>query len=96
MKNLEDCDWKKIVVRNTTKGKLTGEYRFARIFIWNKSLDQIESRTLVIRRTMPAKNTTEIKYSFTNANLEQYTQEGLAYMQAHGFIAHLQYHIKGD
>ena len=33
MKNLVDCDWKKIVVRNTTKGKLTEEYHFARVFI---------------------------------------------------------------
>jgi len=86
MKNLEDCDWKKIVVRNTAKGKLTGEYHFARVYIWNRSLDQIETRMLVIRRTMSAKNTAEIKYSFTNANLEQYTQEGLAYMQAQRFF----------
>jgi hypothetical protein len=46
MKNFEECDWKKIVVRNTAK----------------------------------------IKYSFTNANLQQYTHEGLAYMQAQRFF----------
>ena len=74
------------MVRNTAKGKLTGEYHFARVFIWNKSVDQIETRTLVIRRTMTAKNTAEIKYSFTNANLEQYTLEGLAYKQAQRFF----------
>jgi SRSO17 transposase len=86
MKNLEDCDCKKIVVRNTAKGKLTGEYHFAKVFIWNKSVDQIESRMLVISRTMSAKNTVEIKYSFTNANPEQYTHEALAYMQAQRFF----------
>jgi SRSO17 transposase len=86
MKNLENCDWKKIVVRNTAKGKLTGEYHFVRVFIWNKSLDQVEPRMLIIRRTMSSKNTAEIKYSFTNANLEQYTHEALAYMQAQRFF----------
>jgi len=86
MKNLKDYDWKKIVVRNTTKGKLTGEYHFARVFIWNKSLEQIEPRMLIIRKTISAKNAVEIKYSFTNANLEQYTHEALAYMQAQRFF----------
>lgn len=86
MKSLEDYDWKKIVVRNTAKGKLTGEYHFARVFIWNKSLNQIEPRMLIIRKTISAKNAVEIKYSFTNANLEQYTHEALAYMQAQRFF----------
>ena len=35
---------------------------------------------------MSAKNTVEIKYSFTNANLEQYTHQSLAYMQAQRFF----------
>lgn len=41
---------------------------------------------LVIRKTMSAKNTVEIKYSFTNANLEQYTHQALAYIQAQRFF----------
>lgn len=86
MENLESTDWKKIQVRNTTKGKLTGEYHFVRVFIWNKSINQIESRMLIIRKTMSAKNTVELKYSFTNANLEQYTHQALAYMQAQRFF----------
>lgn len=86
MENLQSQNWEKIQVRNTTKGKLTGEYHFARVFIWNKSINQIEPRLLVIRKTMSAKNTIEIKYSFTNANLEQYTHQALAYMQAQRFF----------
>jgi SRSO17 transposase len=86
MKNLEECDWENLEVRNTAKGKLTGEYHFARVFIWDKSLGQIQPRMLVIRKTMSAKNGVEIKYSFTNANLEQYTHEALAYMQAQRFF----------
>lgn len=86
IENLLSEDWEKIQVRNTTKGKLTGEYHFVRVYIWNKSINQIESRMLVIRKTMSAKNTVEIKYSFTNANLEQYTHQALAYMQAQRFF----------
>ncbi len=86
MKSLQDTDWIKIEVRNTAKGKLTGEYHFVRVYIWNKYSDLIEPRMLVIRKTMSAKNTAEIKYSFTNANLEQYTHEALAYMQAQRFF----------
>lgn len=86
MESLQSADWEKIQVRNTTKGKLTGEYHFVRVFIWNKIINQIEPRMLVIRKTMSAKNTIEIKYSFTNANLEQYTHQALAYMQAQRFF----------
>lgn len=86
MENLQPGDWEKIKVRNTTKGKLTGEYHFARVFIWNKNINEIEPRMLVIRKTKSAKNTIEIKYSFTNANLEQYTHQALAYMQAQRFF----------
>lgn len=86
MESLGPGDWEKIQVRNTTKGKLTGEYHFARVFIWNKSINQVEPRMLVIRKTKSAKNTVEIKYSFTNANLGQYTHQALAYMQAQRFF----------
>jgi SRSO17 transposase len=86
MKNLQNIDWQEIEVRNTTKGKLKGEYHFAKVFIWDKNLDLIEPRMLVIRKTISDKNTVEIKYSFTNANLEQYTHKALAYMQAQRFF----------
>jgi SRSO17 transposase len=86
MESLQPNDWQKIEVRNTTKGKLTGEYHFARVYIWDKNLDLVEPRMLVIRKTMSDKNTVEIKYSFTNANLEQYTPKALAYMQAQRFF----------
>lgn len=79
-------DWQLLTVRNTTKGKLRGEYHFANIFIWNKGLNQIEPRLLVIRKSTSSKGTVEIKYSFTNANLDQYTPEALAYMQAERFF----------
>jgi hypothetical protein len=89
LKTLKSSDWQTLTVRNTTKGKLIGEYHFADVFIWNKGSNQIETRLLVIRKTKSGKGTFDIKYSFTNANLEQYTPEGLAYMQAERyFIEH--------
>jgi SRSO17 transposase len=65
---------------------LIGYYHFAKVFIWNKTINAIEQRMLVIRKTITKENGLEIKYSFTNANLEQYTQEVIAYMQAQRFF----------
>ncbi len=86
MESLQAGDWEMIHVRNTTKGKLKGKYHFARVFVWDKSLNLIEPRLLVIRKTVSGKNKVEIKYSFTNAPLEQYTRKALAYMQAQRFF----------
>ena len=86
MDTLEAQQWKKLTVRNTTKGKLTGYYHFAKVFVWNKAIDRIEQRLLVIRKTFTSNNELEIKFSFSNANLEQYTPEVVAYMQAQRFF----------
>jgi len=89
LRTLQSANWQTLKVRNTTKGLLIGKYHFVKVFIWNKGANQIEPRILVIRKTKSGKRTVEIKYSFTNANLEQYTPEGLAYMQAERyFIEH--------
>lgn len=86
IKSLGADKWKTLKVRNTTKGVLTGKYHFVKVFIWNKSSDQVEPRMLMIRRTQSSKGSEEIKYSFTNGNLDQYTPEVLAYMQAERFF----------
>lgn len=83
---LTDDDWSTLTVRNTAKGKLKGDYHFAVVYIWDKGINSIEQRLLVIRRTKSKEGTIEIKYSFTNANLEQYSPESLAYMQAQRFF----------
>jgi len=85
-KTLQSTDWQTLKVRNTAKGKLTGQYHFAKTFVWNKSTNQIESRMLVIRKIKSGKKKVEVKYSFTNANLDQYTHEALAYMQVQRFF----------
>jgi len=86
MNTLAEYQWQKLTVRNTTKGKLTGYYHFVRVYIWNKTTDRIEQRLLVIRKTFTTNNELEIKFSFTNANLEQYSSEVIAYMQAQRFF----------
>jgi len=85
-KALSCNDWEMITVRNTAKGTLKCHYHFAKVFIWNKTRNKIEPRLLVIRKTKSGKNTIEVKYSFTNANLEQYTTKGIAYMQAQRYF----------
>jgi len=86
LKMLTADDWSTLTVRNTAKGKLKGDYHFAKVYIWDKNINQVEQRVLVIRRTKSKEGTIEIKYSFTNANLDQYTPESLAYMQAQRFF----------
>lgn len=78
-------DWKEIKVRNTAKGTLKGKYHFCNVYVYNKTRNTFENRLLVIRK-VKTKNGVEIKYSFTNANLAQYTEKGIAYMQAQRFF----------
>ncbi len=84
-KALKKEDWAEIKVRNTAKGKLKGMYHFCPVFVLNKTRCSIEKRLLVIRKTKTKKGE-EIKYSFTNANLVQYTEKALAYMQVQRFF----------
>ena len=86
MSELEASDWLPLEVRNTAKGKLKGDYHFRSVYIFDEENHRMLRRLLVIRRTVTKKGTYEYKYSFTNANQEQYTQEGIAYMQAQRFF----------
>jgi SRSO17 transposase len=86
MSELSKDDWTHLEVRNTAKGKLTGDYHFRTVYIWDEENHRMLRRLLVIRRTLTKKGDYEYKYSFTNANLEQYTKEGIAYMQAQRFF----------
>lgn len=84
-KSLKANNWQKINVRNTTKGTLSNFYHFAKVYVWNKETNAIENRLLVIKKTKK-KNKAELKYSFTNAEMEQYTGKAIAYMQAQRFF----------
>jgi SRSO17 transposase len=86
MLELTQEDWQHLEVRNTAKGKLRGDYHFRTVYIWDEENHRMLRRLLVIRRTTTKKGDYEYKYSFTNANLEQYTEQGIAYMQAQRFF----------
>jgi SRSO17 transposase len=84
-RDLQVHQWQKIKARNTAKGTLADLYHFARVYVWNKETNDIENRLLVIRKTK-TKSGEEIKYSFTNAEMAQYTEKAIAYMQAQRFF----------
>ncbi len=86
MSGLEEKDWQSIEVRNTSKGVLKGGYHFRKVYIFDQDNCRMLRRLLVIRRTKNSKGDWEYKYSFTNANLEQYTEKGIVYMQAQRFF----------
>ena len=86
MSELPETDWLHLEVRNTAKGILKGDYHFQKVYIWDEENHRMLRRLLVIRRTLTEKGAYEYKYSFTNANLDQYTENGIAYMQAQRFF----------
>ena len=89
LSTLKGKDWQELKVRNTAKGVLKADYHFVRAWIWDKRTHEPERRLLMIRKNRSKKGSIDIKYSFTNANLDQYKPEGLAYMQAERyFIEH--------
>ena len=84
-KELKQKDWEKLNVRNTAKGKLKGWYHFHQVWVENKVRGSFEKRLLVIRKVQTKKGF-EIKFSFTNTDLVQYTEKGIALMQAQRFF----------
>jgi SRSO17 transposase len=86
MAELEERDWRRVEVRNTTKGILKADYHFRTVYVFDEEHGRMLRRLLVIRRTRTRKGDYEYKYSFTNANLDQYTEKGIAYMQAQRFF----------
>ena len=86
MSELSEKEWMELKVRNTTKGKLKGSYHFRTVYILDQENLRMLRRLLVIRRTTTPKGELEYRYSFTNANLEQYTPKAIAYMQAQRFF----------
>lgn len=85
MKSLGSKDWEKINIRHSAKGVLKGEFHFKTVYIWDKNINSVEERLLVISKRK-TRDGEDIKYSFTNASLAQYTEQVLAYMQAQRFF----------
>ncbi len=86
LKELKPSDWKFISIRNSAKGVLKGYFHFKKVYIWNRDINVVEPRLLVIRKSKTKNQNEEIKFSFTNANLAQYTEECIAQMQSQRFF----------
>jgi len=82
---LRPSDWKTIDIRHSAKGVLKGMFHFRTVYIWDKNTNTVEDRLLVISKRK-TKNGEEIKFSFSNAALVQYTEQVVAYMQAQRFF----------
>jgi SRSO17 transposase len=83
--SLEPSHWKAIDIRNSAKGVLKGLFHFREVYIWDKNTSTVENRLLVVSKRKTREGE-EIKYSFTNASLGQYTEQAIAYMQAQRFF----------
>lgn len=83
--SLEPSDWKAIDIRHSAKGVLKGLFHFRTVYIWDKNTNAVGNRLLVVSKRKTS-NGEEIKYSFTNAPLGQYTEQAVAYMQAQRFF----------
>ena len=82
---MTDGDWSKITICDSAKGMIKGYFHFKKVYIWDKSINTVEERLLVISKRK-TKNGVEIKYSITNSNLVQYTKQALAYMHSQRFF----------
>jgi SRSO17 transposase len=71
--------WKKIAVRESTKGVLEYEYLTINCWIWEKETKNVYRWRLVVRRNPETKS--DYKYSLSNSN-ETVPLQRLAYMQA--------------
>lgn len=82
---LPASQWKKTDIRDSAKGKLKGLFHFKRVYVWDKKANRVEPRLLAVSKRKTKKGE-EIKYSFTNADLAQYTEKAIAQMQAQRFF----------
>lgn len=85
IQTLKGSDWEEFSIRDSAKGVLKGMFHFKKVYIWDKNTNSVENRLLVISKRK-TKEGEEIKYSFTNADLAQFTKQAIAYMQAQRFF----------
>lgn len=77
-----ELDWKKVVLRESTKGTLSVEVLHRRVWLWNGEEAAAYCWHLIVRREIGSPR--EIKYSLSNAD-ETTTTERLAYQQGQRF-----------
>jgi len=82
---LQTSDWKTIDIRHSAKGVLKGQFHFKTVYIWAKSTIIMKDWLLVVFRQKTKKGV-GFKYSLINADLVQYSEQVIAYMQAQRFF----------
>jgi SRSO17 transposase len=74
--------WKRVKIRESTKGYLSYEVLTSRIWLWRKDTPQAHCWHLIVRRN--SKTHGDYKYSLSNAS-EKTTRKRLAFMQSQRF-----------
>ena len=82
---LNQNDWKKVVLRNGTKGVLEVETHVKRVYLWDEIENTCNTKLLIISKKKDSKGKWEYKYAFSNAKDGCFKIEELAYMQCHRF-----------
>jgi len=80
MQSLQPSSWKEVSVRKTTKGWLKLKVHLAKVWVWDGEEKEPRERCLIITQTLDEKG--DIKYSFSNGKLEQYSHQHYAYFQS--------------
>ena len=76
--SLEDEQWKKVLVRNSTRGQIYVDLHDVSVYIWDEKENRPHRWKLVVTRDHSTKK--DVKYSLTNAH--EFTPKArLAYMQ---------------
>lgn len=81
--NQPEQAWRRIAVRDSTKGQLEVDLLTQRVWVWLDDQKTVRQWHLIVRREVGAKET--IKYSLSNAPAET-TPERLSYMQGQRFF----------
>lgn len=79
-KNLSDNDFKLVTVRKTAKGRKRLLVHTVAVWHWDGIEKKAKARTLLITKTI-GKNP-QVKYSFSNGKVDEYTIEKYAYFQS--------------
>ena len=78
--SLAESDFSLLKIRKTTKGWKQLQVHTASVWHWNKEEEKAQYRTLIITKTEGSNP--QIKYSFSNGEIEAYTKEEYAYFQS--------------
>ena len=83
--SLNEKDWKKVTLRNGTKGVLEVEAYMQRVYVFDETENKCSPKLLIVSREKNSKGNWEYKYAFSNAKDGDFNIEQLAYMLCHRF-----------